>query len=111
MLDESRFAPLINASSALAAAPDEADTTVRVLESSARTMVVAFSADTFNIAPLEQEGTRFHRVLMPGTEQTTTPGKPQVPSIGTLLGVSSLTGSDSTRPKILAELANTIFGK
>lgn len=76
----------------LAAAQPTPSTDLRVIRSTPGSMLVEFTAGDFQIESIDRAGLTYQRVQLPGTVQTSTPGAPQVPTRGALLGLPALTG-------------------
>jgi hypothetical protein len=54
--------------------------------------VLELTVSGFQVETVEYAGQTYHQLVIPGTAQTDTPGEPQVPTHGTLLGLPHLTG-------------------
>jgi hypothetical protein len=64
---------------------------LRVLSSDEQDIVLELTVADFQVETVEDEGQTFHRLIIPGMAQTDTPGAPQVPTRGALLGLPGLT--------------------
>jgi len=65
---------------------------LRVLESNDKAILLELTVDDFTLETVEREGQTYHRLVIPGTAQTATPGEPQVPTRGALLGLPTAEG-------------------
>jgi hypothetical protein len=73
-----------------AQAPASSD--LKLLSSDGQEIVLELTVDDFQVETLEHAGQTYHRLTIPDTVQTTTPGEPQVPTRGTMLGLPSSEG-------------------
>jgi hypothetical protein len=78
------------ASPAMAQAPTEGH--LRLLSSDAQAALLELTVADFSIETVEHQGQTYHRLIIPDMAQTETPGEPQVPTRGTLLGLPSTDG-------------------
>ena len=67
---------------------------IRIISSSSEQIVIEVSVPDYQIKQVVIDDQTYDRVYVPGHSQTTEVGKPQVPVIGTLLGIP-LTGDFS----------------
>jgi hypothetical protein len=74
------------------AAQAPAGTQLRLLSADEEALLLELTVADFQIETVTQVGRAYHRVIIPGTVQTTTPGEPQVPARGTLLGLPATEG-------------------
>lgn len=68
---------------------DPFGTALRVVSTDAQTIVLELTVDGFQTEVVEYAGQAYDRLVIPDTVQTTTPGEPQVPTYGTLVGLPS----------------------
>lgn len=73
-------------------AQEPAGSQLRLVSSDRETIVLELTITGFQIETIEQAGQTYHRVIIPGTVQTDTPGEPQVPTRGALLGLPGTAG-------------------
>ena len=78
---DSRTAPLITR------AQSPSGSHLRLLHASEQAILLELAVDGFQIDTVEAQGQTYHRLIIRDTVQTTTPGAPQVPTRGTLLGL------------------------
>jgi hypothetical protein len=76
----------------LATSKTRAGSLLHVLSSDEQSIVVELSVTHVQTETVEHEGQTYRRLIIPGMTQTRTPGAPQVPTRGTLLGVPSTKG-------------------
>ncbi|MEJ2560647.1 MAG: C25 family peptidase propeptide domain-containing protein, partial [Anaerolineae bacterium] len=88
------FALLILGSSptSLVTAQAPPDSHLRLLSSDGQSTLLELVVDGFQTETINYEGQTYHRLIIPGTVQTDTPGEPQVPTRGTLLGLPAAEG-------------------
>jgi len=65
---------------------------VVIVEANPQQIVLELTVADFTIETVAQAGQTFQRIMIPGTVQTTTPGAPQTPSRGALLGLPTTVG-------------------
>jgi len=65
---------------------------LRVVSSEERGVVLELTVADFQVEAVEYEDQTYHRLSIPRMVQTDTPGEPQVPTRGTMLGIPSLEG-------------------
>jgi len=76
----------------LAMAQAPAGSHLQLLSSDSQAVVLELTVDDFQVETVEHAGQTYHRLTIPDTTQTATPGEPQVPTRGTLLGLPSTQG-------------------
>jgi hypothetical protein len=81
-----------NGSNSPVTAQAPAGSDLKLLSSDGREIVLELRVDDFQVETVEYAGQTYHRLIIPDTVQTTTPGEPQVPTRGTLLGLPSSEG-------------------
>jgi hypothetical protein len=81
-----------NGSTALVTAQAPAGSDLKLLSSDDQAIVLELTVDDFQVETVEHAGQTYHRLIIPDTVQITTPGEPQVPTRGTLLGLPSTEG-------------------
>jgi hypothetical protein len=69
-----------------------ADSHLRLLSSDGQSILLELIVDGFQTETADYEGQTYHRLIIPGMVQTDTPGEPQVPTRGTLLGLPAAEG-------------------
>lgn len=65
---------------------------VAVLATTEQQITVQATIEGYTVEPVIEEGETLQRIVIPGTQQTTLPGAPQLPSHGVLLGVPTTAG-------------------
>ena len=65
---------------------------LRLLRSDERGIVLELTVDDFEVEMVQYGAQRYHRLTIPGMVQTDTPGAPQVPTRGALLGLPAAEG-------------------
>ena len=84
---------ILSASSAsLVAAQAPPGNQLRILSSGEKAIVLELMVDDFQTETVAHGGQTYHRLNIPDMTQTDTPGQPQVPTRGTLLGLPSPEG-------------------
>ena len=75
-----------------AMAQSPTDGHLRLWYADKQALVLELTVDDFQVETVEHAGQTYHRLIVPGMVQTESPGEPQVPVYGTLVGVSSASG-------------------
>lgn len=63
-----------------------------VISAERQKLVVELTVDEFEIETIVHDGETYHRLLIPDAVQTSDPGQPQLPTLGSWVGVSSPDG-------------------
>ncbi|MCF6148552.1 MAG: hypothetical protein E3K37_07830 [Candidatus Kuenenia sp.] len=64
--------------------------TISLLPSDNHEIILELTVDDFHSEMLQYEGNTYHRIIIPDTSQGGTPGEPQLPLCGTMIGLPSL---------------------
>jgi hypothetical protein len=83
------FLVLNSCTAPLAKAQSPSGSHLKLLHVSPQAITLELAVDDFWIDTVEAKGRTYDRLIIPHTVQTTTPGAPQVPTRGTLLGLPS----------------------
>jgi len=86
------FLILGSGATAPATAQSPAGSDLRVLSSNGHEIVLELTVDDFRVETIEHAGQTYQRVIIPGMAQTDTPGAPQVPVRGAMLGLPGVIG-------------------
>jgi hypothetical protein len=81
---------LSNSATSPVAAQAPAGSQLRLLSSGEGAIVLELTVVDFQLETVEGAGQTYQRVIIPGMVQTTTPGEPQVPARGALLGLPAI---------------------
>jgi len=85
------FLLLSSPSTPSATAQASTDSELRVLSSGPQEIVLALTVPDFQVETILHAGETYQRLIVAGTTQTLTPGEPQVPQYGALVGLPGLT--------------------
>ncbi|MBV7333617.1 hypothetical protein KFU94_36365 [Chloroflexi bacterium TSY] len=75
-----------------AAAQTTSGSQLTLRQSDEKAIVVELRVDDFTLTQVKHDGQIYHRISIPGMVQSEKPGDPQVPTLGTLLGVPTTDG-------------------